>query len=244
VPRPAVPLLVATLVAGSAALTPSRADELRLDAVVPERLAPHAAATLELTGAGFGPGLKVLLESAEGRFLTLVPVEISASRCRLELPLGLGASPPERRLAVVRPDGTRSDALRIRIAAPEEPAPDPGDVARPEPPPGSPGPGIEQLRPAAVAAGLPFVLEVVGRGFEPGARVLIVVNRHAGSSRLPDYAAVPFPALFVDSGLLEVELERGFYPIPAVRDVVVENPGGAASGAAVLRIVVSQENPS
>lgn len=243
-PRPAVPLLVATLFTATAALAPSRADELRLDAVAPERLAPHVAATLELTGAGFGPGLKVLLESEGGRFLTLVPAEISASHCRLELPLGLGASPPERRLAVVRPDGTRSEALRIRIAAPEEPPPAPDDPALPPPAPGPAEPAIEQLRPAAVAAGLPFVLEILGRGFEPGARVLIVVNRNAGSSRLPDYAAAPFPALFVDSGLLEVELERGFYPIPAVRDVVVENPGGAASGAAVLRIFVPQENPS
>lgn len=241
-PRRSAVLLIATLLAATPAST--RAQELRLDTVVPDRLSPHVAASLVLTGSGFGPGLEVLVETEGGRFLTLVPAEVSADRCRLDLPLGFGASPRERRLVVVRPDGTRSNSLRISIAEPETTTPAPVDDSPPAPSSGADDPAIESLRPHAVAAGQPFVLEVVGSGFEPGARVLIVVNRNAGTSRLPDYVATPFTALWVDSGLLEVELERGFYPVPAVRDVVVENPGGSTSGAAQLRIVVLQENPS
>ena len=61
-------------------------------------------------------------------------------------------------------------------------------------------------------------------------------NLNAGSTRLPDYGARAFAAEWIDAELLEVDFDRGFYPIPGVRDVVVVNPDGARSNPVSLHI--------
>ena len=221
------------------------ADAPRLERVEPQRVEPHRPFVLVLTGSGFEAGADALIESGtRDRFIRRQPRSLSDTRCEISFALGYGPEPSERRLYVENPGGERSEMLRLEIAAGAGEAP--ADGAGREPPdpsttePGSAGtdsaPVIAELRPAAARAGEPFLLEIFGSGFVPEAEVRVTVNVNAGSSRLPHYAPQPFAALFVDEELLEVEFDRGFYPIPGARDVAVVNPDGAESAPVVLRI--------
>ena len=98
-------------------------------------------------------------------------------------------------------------------------------------------PTIRELRPPAIRAGRPVILEILGSGFGEDSKVLVTANIHAGTSRLPEYAPRPFPIYFIDAELIEVEFDLGFYPIPGARDVVVENPSGGRSQPAILEIL-------
>lgn len=230
------------LAAAAAAETP------RLERVEPQRVEPHRPFVLVLTGSGFEAGADVLIESGtRDRFIRRQPRSLSDARCEISFALGYGPEPSERRLYVENPDGERSEMLRLQIAAGAGEAPADGAGREPPDPSGSTEPGnggdgtdsapvIAELRPAVARAGEPFLLEIVGSGFAPEAEVRVTVNVNAGSSRLPQYAPQPFAALFVDEELLEVEFDRGFYPIPGARDVAVVNPDGAESAPAVLRI--------
>ncbi len=244
-------ITLAGLCAVLALAATAAAEAPRLDAIAPERVAPHQPFVLVMTGSGFKAGADALIESGtRDRFIRRRLQSLSPTRCEISFALGYGPVPRERRVYVENPGGARSGMLRLEIAenAAETPPGDgdesAGDAA------GSGGsaesaiaggdtgsaPVITELRPAIASAGEPFILEILGSGFAPEAEVWVTVNVNAGSSRLPRYAPRPFEALFIDQELLEVELDRGFYPIPGARDVAVVNPGGAASAPAVLRI--------
>jgi hypothetical protein len=230
-----------------ALVAPAAAEPPRLVALEPAIAPPSRALTLALVGTGFAPGAEVRIESATpGRFVAYASRRVSAERVEVDLPLGFGARPERRAVLLRNPDGEESGRLELRIddaieAVPLGPGPEPERLEVPALVPERPR--IAELRPALAPAGLPFVLEIHGSGFRPDSRVLITVNRNAGTSGLPEYGQRAMAAIYVDSSLLEVELERGFYPIPGARDVVVENPEGAASAPAILRIRSEKEQP-
>jgi hypothetical protein len=244
---PLLPVLVAVCAA-----VPTGAEPPRLDALEPGSVTPHGAFTLVLRGAAFESGATVGIEGVTaGRFLAYRPDLLTADRCELTLPLGFGPHPAQRQVFVENPDGERSQALTLRIelvpAPPSEvepngpAAPAADGVAAEVSPSAMPAPVVHLLHPASLPAGRAVVLEVHGEHFEAAARVWIAANLHAGSSRLPEYGLRPFETGFVDEGLLEVELDRGFYPVPGVREVLVENPGGARSAPALLTIRREEE---
>lgn len=139
---------------------------------------------------------------------------------------------------------TTAAALMLLALAAAAPADEPeGARAGSEPGTGAdPVLLVSELYPAVVPAGRPLTLQVHGEGFTSESRVWIQVNLHAGTARLPEYDLRPFDTEFVDPGLLEVELDRGFYPVPGARDVVVEGAGGARSAPAVLTIRLEDES--
>jgi hypothetical protein len=213
---------------------------------------PHAPFVLVLHGDGFTAGSKVLIESGEaGRFVAFQPAELSATRGTVDLRVGFGPRPAVRRVLVESLDGERSPALALRIAAAPA-APAAGGEATPGSAPpapeatrpddardaheAAPAPRLTEVLPAPLPAGRPVVLQVHGAGFADGARVWILANRHAGTARLPEYELVAFTAELVDPELLEVTLDRGFYPVPSPRDVVVENPDGRRSRVLLLDV--------
>lgn len=253
-PRSTSPWWVPTLVAALAA-APALAGTPRLEALEPTVVAPHSAFTLALVGSGFEDGAIVKIEAGTaGRYLTYHPSSLSGERCEVTMPLGFGPRPAERHVYLANPGGESSERLTLAIGSPAETtepaaAAEPGSPAAEtsapgETPEGSPTaalPLIRELAPPSLAAGRATVLEVYGENFEEGSTVWITANLNAGSSRLPEYGLRAFDTAFVDPELLEVELDRGFFPVPGVRDVVVENSGGVRSMAATLTIRQEEE---
>ncbi len=238
-------------------LLAASAGAVELAAIDPATTEPRRPFTLVLEGSGFESGATVFIETARpGKFLRYQPASIEVDRLEVELPLGFGPRPPERRVYVETRDGSRTETLTLRIAkAEQDPAAaadattgdgeqeaDSGDSvsvepATPEPGPVEGGPEISELRPAAIPAGRPVIVEVFGAGFSAESRVLVTANLHAGTSRLPEYELKDFPTYFIDAELIEVEFDRGFYPVPGAREVVVEDGSGGRSEPAIMRIV-------
>ena len=252
-------MTVATLVATALAWQPAVfATVPTLDRIEPASVTPYTGFELMVYGSGFDPdGLTVHIEAGTaGRFLSYRPSEAADTHCTVRMPLGFGPRPSERRVYIRNADGSESERAVLRIGA-EVAAIDHVDAEaegdNPEATAESAGeetgessedavvatedvPEISELQPPVLAAGRLARLEVYGRNFSEGAQVLVVANRNAGSTRLPEYELTGFPTEYVDSELLEVEFDRGFYPIPGARDVVVQNPDGTRSAAALLTI--------
>jgi len=249
--RALIVALVAALPVASAA---AGADAPILLTIDPASVRAHRPTTLTLVGSGFQPGASVLIESGRsGKFLRYRPKKVESDRCVVSVPSGLPARPSEVAIFVENPDGMKSDRLSLAVelvptgvdGTPEsaEDRPEPendsgsenlvGAVTAPD----RIVPTIRELRPPAIRAGRPVILEILGSGFGEDSKVLVTANIHAGTSRLPEYAPRPFPIYFIDAELIEVEFDLGFYPIPGARDVVVENPSGGRSQPAILEIL-------
>jgi hypothetical protein len=227
------------------------AQALSLVALEPAVVKPYEGFTLVLSGSGFEPGTSVRIEGGtEGRYLSYEPSALTPESCEVRLALGFGPRPTSRRVYLEGADGGRSETLVLSIGAPQtvveetvdakpqeetttdaEPPPTPTDAMESES-----VPELLELRPSPIAAGQVTVLEIYGENFTEDSVVWVSVNVNAGSTRLPQYELKAFETLFVDSGLLEVQFDRGFYPVPGARDIVVENPGGGRSMPAVLMI--------
>ena len=242
------------LAAGFALADVAAAQPVLLE-VRPAEIEPQRPAVLELVGSGFVTGTEVRIETARpGRFLPYRPDELSESRCTVRLPLGFGATPERRAVFVRTPDGAESERLTLRIVRgaasqdeepdPEEPAPDPAD-AEPvdaEPVDPEPGPTVDGLWPSPLPALRPASLEISGQGFEDDSEVWIQVNVHAGSSRLPQFEMRRFDAERIDETTLEVRFERGFYPAPSSRRLVVVQPDGRRSNEVFLVIAPFEDS--
>jgi hypothetical protein len=231
--------LVTSLLPAALAAAAGGAAELSLSHLEPSVIPPYEAVTLRLIGRGFEAGAEVLIEgSASGRYVRHRPSRVTAELCEIELPLGFGPRPAERRVSLRNPNGDQTAPLVLQIRGPQKAARgEPAAAEEPPPPPeGAVRPRILDLRPPGVAAGRPFFLQVRGSGFADGAAIEVTANRNAGSTRLPDYGPRAFVAEWIDAELLEVDFDRGFYPIPGVRDVVVVNPDGGRSNPASLHI--------
>lgn len=230
-------------------------QELSLVALEPAVVAPYEGFTLVLSGRNLAPGVKVRIEgSTAGRYLSYQPSAVEQEHCEVEMALGFGPRPSSRRVYLEGTDGARSETLVLSIRDPEPVIDEKVDPAlgeehsdtdvEPEPraqdmePVGEPTllPEIVELSPSPLAAGRAAVVEVYGENFTEDSAVWVRVNVNAGSSRLPEYELRAFDTVFVDSGLLEVEFDRGFYPVPGARDIVVENSEGVRSAPAVLTI--------
>jgi hypothetical protein len=209
-------------------------------AVVPDIIEAYRPAELTITGRGFDDGCRVLV-GPRGRMVEVAHELVDATEIRVRLAAGYPPTPAERQLVVDCGPGRRSAPLAIRIvpalspeAEPESPGPQP-PAENPELGAGAP-PSVTSLEPAAVDAGRPFTLTVLGAGFADGAVVEVFANRNAGSSADPAYEMVRFPAELASSTVLLVDFERGFAAAPRLRQLVVVNPDGAASSPAYLRI--------
>lgn len=245
---PRVVALVLLAFGGSArAQTPGP----ELHAISPAVLAPFQSARLEIRGQGFDEDTRVLIEGVSpGRFMSYQPELLSPERCTVELPLGFGPRPPIRDVVIETRNGARSHALPLTI---REMVTEPLDADAPESESGgvpiqiedvvSGGPALREIRPATAPAGRAFRLELLGGGFAEGAHVEVVVNVHAGSSKLPEYRPQSFRATRLGEDLLEVSFERGFYPVPGARDLRVVNPDGTRSETRSLRIDQEETKP-
>ena len=60
---------------------------------------------------------------------------------------------------------------------------------------------------------------------------------------MPEYGPRLFASDWLDESELVLAFDRGFYPTPGVRNLVVVNPDGGRSGVALLRILASKEEP-
>jgi hypothetical protein len=224
---------LAIAVAASLTSVLAHAESPSLLSLEPDAVLPYQPLTLRLVGRGFRVGATVYVEgSLGGRFLPYQPVAVEEETLEVELPLGFAPTPRERGVCVKNPGGSTSSTLQLRVgelAARETtgaPAAESGETLAPA----SPGvPSIREIRPSSVPPGSPVLLEIYGSGFTDGARVELTVNLRAGSTELPEYAPKAFEAEWIDQGLLELELQRGFYPVPAARDLVVVNPDGSRS---------------
>ena len=235
------------LVAAALGIAGASLAEPVLHALEPSTVAPHRPATLELLGRGFEPGMDVMIETARaGRFLAYTPAELSDARCVVRLPLGFGPKPSQRAVYLRGADGGESTRLDLRIGIadegsgtepdgseePKEPEPEEPEETEPEetePEVIADGPSVSGLWPTPLPALEAARIEVLGHGFEPGAEVWIQANVHAGSTRLPSFDMRPFPTTWIDGESLEVTLERGFFPAPASRRLVVVLPDGRRS---------------
>lgn len=248
---PVLALAAALLLAAMArAMAAPEATRIELTSVEPAILAAYTPATLVLRGSGFVAGAQVFIESgATDRFLAYAPLALSAEGCEVELRLGFGPVPSERRIYIRNPDGAQSLPLRLRVGlSPTTPPTSSPETARATTPddsavPTGEAPAIRELRPSALPSGRPVEMEILGSGFADGAKVELTVNLLAGSSRMPEYGARLFAADWLDEGELAVAFDRGFHPSPGVRHLVVVNPDGRRSGVALLRILAAKEEP-
>lgn len=214
--------------------------------IEPSTVAPYRRTELIIQGRGFEEGCRVLL-GVSGR---LVPVrsEIAGStEIHVQLTAGLSPEPTVRQVVVDCGRGRRSDVLELTIAAevpePEQaPTPEPATTEVPESstqPPTSDPPQIHSLDPPIVAAGEPLTLTVMGAHFSEGATVEVLANANAGTSREPEYTAVPFPSEFASDTVLLVDFDRGFALSPKQRSITVVNPDGGRSPPLYLKITRS-----
>lgn len=232
------------------------AEGPRLLAIEPDRVWAHQPTTLTLQGSGFQPEATVLIETGRaGKFLRYRPKALENDRCVVSLSSGFPSQPSEVAVFVENRDGSRSEQLSLivepvsvevdgsKTATPEadqqlEPDNDSGsEPLESQLAPDHVPPTIREVRPSTIPAGRPLILEIFGSGFEEESEVLVTANLHAGTSRLPEYALRAFSSYFIDAGLIEVEFDLGFYPIPGVRDIVVANPSGTRSQPATLEIL-------
>jgi len=100
-------------------------------------------------------------------------------------------------------------------------------------------PRLLSLDPPTVAAGESLTLTVMGAHFRDGAKVEVLANANAGTSREPDYRTVPFPSDFASDTVLLVDFDRGFAASPKLRSVTVVNPDGSRSPPLYLGITRS-----
>lgn len=249
--RPTGRLLSAVLLVTAALFSADESHaEPVLESLEPSIVAPHRPASLELVGNGFEPGMVVLIETARaGRFLAYNPDELSAERCVVRLPLGFGPKPTQRAVLLRNPDDSESAQLVLRIGlggavdgSGERPEPEETDPEEIEPEETEPeeiepgGPSITGVWPTPLPALEPARIEVLGHDFEPESEVWIQANVHAGSQRLPAFEMRPFPTTWIDAETLEVSLERGFFPSPSSRRLVVVRPDGRRSPEAFLTV--------
>jgi hypothetical protein len=246
------PLIVALGVALPVASAVAGSEPPALLAIEPSSVVAHRPPTLVLEGKGFLPEVTVLIETGlSGKFLRYRPREITDDRCVVSLSSGFPSRPSEVSVFVENPDGSRSETLSFSVEPKNsdpigdsgqnqlEPSSssDPGSLEASGPASDQLPPTIREIRPSGIPAGRPLILEIFGSGFEENSSVLVTANLHAGSSRLPEYALRAFPSYFIDAELIEVEFDLGFYPIPGVRDVIVENASGGRSEPAILEIL-------
>jgi hypothetical protein len=244
---------VLLLAAMARAMAAPEVTLIELTTVEPAILAAYTPATLVLRGSGFVAGAQVFIESGTAdRFLAYAPLALSAEGCEVDLRLGFGPVPSERRIYIRNPDGTQSLPLRLRVglspatpptSLPELPATERATTPDDSAVPTGEAPTIRELRPSALPSGRPVEMEILGSGFANGAKVEVTVNLLAGSSRMPEYGARLFAADWLDEGELAVAFDRGFHPSPGVRHLVVVNPDGRRSGVALLRILAAKEEP-
>lgn len=210
----------------------------------PASVVPSRPVDLVLLGENFAPGAKVLIETgSSGRFVAYRATGVESERIELSLPLGFPRSPVERRIFVRNPDGSQSTARVLTIRTPEPSDSSSASAVTETSDPVSAAPDVDADRPVVTSiwpqplpAGQARAIEVIGRGFEEGAEVLVSANVHAGSRRLPEYELRAFSAQLIDEQTLEVRFDRGFFHTPAVRELVVINPDGGRSQPALLRL--------
>lgn len=245
------------LLSSLAAVSTATATTVELSAIDPSTVEPRAPFTLILKGTGFEPGASVFIESASGgKFLRYRPAVVEPDRIEVALPLGFGTRPAERGVYLVNDDGSRTQTLKLHIGRvvgdPEKMEPVGTDETVPETTmeeavavvgtDTEPAPQISELRPSEIPAGKQLIVELFGSGFSPESQVLVTANIHAGSSHVPEYELRAFATYFIDAQLIEVKFDRGFYPIPGARDVVVENPSGSRSEPVVMRVSPNKGN--
>jgi hypothetical protein len=172
---------------------------------------------------------------------------VDQTEIRVRLTAGLSPQPANRRIVVECGKGRRSGMLTLAVekaepqphdesvadAAVEEPGEEPTSAAHGE------APRINSLEPPTVTAGEPLTLTVMGVNFREGATVEVFANANAGTSREPDYRAVPFPVEVASDTVLLVDFDRGFAPSPKQRSVTVVNADGTRSPPLFLGITRS-----
>jgi hypothetical protein len=223
----------------------------RVTSTDPSTVAPYRPVEITIRGDGFEAGCRVLMGSP-GR---LVPVRSEVendSTIRVRLAAGLSPQPGTRQIVVDCGPGRRSGALVLTVADrdahEERDEPDSvavagsvdGEAAEASPEAASDvAPRLVSLDPPSTPAGAPFTLTLMGARFEEGARVEVLANANAGTSRPPDYRPMPFPTEFASDTVLLVDFDRGFAESPKLRSVSVVNPNGRRSAPLYLGITRS-----
>ncbi len=208
--------------------------------VEPDTVEPYKAVVLKVSGDGFLPSCRVMIDK-QSRFVPVKTEYVDENRLRAVLSAGLGPEPATRRI-VVKCGGRRSNEISFRVEETlQVEAVSESEVEPPEPDEElalatERTAIVASLDPATVAAGEVITLTLMGSGFAEGARVEVLANTNAGTSRAPLYEVIEFEAEFASDSVLIVDFDRGFAASPRLRPVVVVNPDGSESLPVYLKI--------
>ncbi len=221
-----------------------RASGPVLTTINPRQVSEATPFTLRLSGSGFDSATRVMIQvrdaqSGQLTWMPFTPRLIDGRTLELTFDKGFSVNPPSRKIYLDNGKGKKSVELVLTVTGasaagtfPSGPLP-----ATVNDQPSAASPTVTALSPALIQRATPFTLTVTGSGFTADCKVYVEINKNAGDpAAAPVYDFIPLDPVFVGSGELRLNFDRGFGDNPPQRRIYVEDGRGNRSNEVHLTI--------